>query len=204
MAGRNEEVESVEGSPGLHEIIYLSVIELRIPIKPHSSMKLDLRREFADLYAYLTDRVRNFDPATNDGPGDPGLVRMIEIGFEYSQFAWVVVVFDTRPDAKPDGEWTFHIETNMLERADWLAAGKANMNGPITLVQLDGTETVLPESGELAVPLGKMIKAVLIKAREDGVFAALPKASRCEFGIEHQEGAYGWPMYAARGMENLV
>ena len=165
---------------------------------------MDLRRDFADIYAYLADRVRAFDPASNDGPGDPGPVKMIEVGFEYSQSGWVAVVFDTRPDAEPDGEWNSHIEGNELERPDWLAAGEANMDGPITLVQLDGTDVELPEGSELAEPLGDLIKAVLLKARADGVFAALPKTAGCELGVEHHDGAYGWPAYEDRGRENLA
>ena len=167
-------------------------------------MRLDLRRDFADVSAHLAARVRDFDPATNDGPGDPGPVRMIEVGFEYSQAGWVAVVFDTRPDAEPDGEWTAHVEGGELERPHWLQASEANRGGPITLVQLDGSETVLPAGTELAEPLGGLLKAVLLKARADGLFAGLPKAVGCELGVEHQEGAYGWPEYDARGRENLA
>jgi hypothetical protein len=167
-------------------------------------MRLDLRRDFAEIYSYVVDRVRGFDPATNDGPGDPGPVKMIEVGFEYAQAGWVVIVFDTRPDAGPDGEWNSHIEGNELERPHWQEAGEANMDGPINLVQLDGTETVLPVNSELAEPLGELLKAVLLKARSDGVFAALHKAANCELGVEHHEGAYGWPDYEVRGQENLV
>ena len=167
-------------------------------------MKLDLRRDFAEIYAHLVDRVRTFDPAKNDGPGKPGPVKMIQVGFEYAQSAWVVVVFDTRPDAAPDGEWNSHIMGNELERPDWLAAGEANMEGPITLVRLDGTEAKLRKNTELAKPLGELVKAVLLKARADGVFAGLPKAKGCELAVEHQEGAYGWPAYEARGQENLA
>ena len=72
-------------------------------------VKLDLRRDFAEIYDHLVDRVRSFNPARNDGPGKRGPVKMIQIGFEYAQSAWVVVVFDTRPDAAPDGEWNAHI-----------------------------------------------------------------------------------------------
>ncbi len=167
-------------------------------------MKLDLRREFDEIYAFLADRVKTFDPANNDGPGKPGPVKMIEVGFEYSQSGWVAIVFDTRPKAKPDGEWNSHIAGNELERPEWLAAGEANLEGPITLVQLDGTEVELPEETELAEPLGALVKAVVLKARADGVFAGLPRAKRCELGVEHQEGAYGWPNYEDRGKENLV
>jgi hypothetical protein len=168
------------------------------------TVQLDLRRDFADIYAYLADRVANFDPATNDGPGDPGPVKMIEVGYEYSQGGWVAVVFDTRSDAEPDGEWNSHIEGNVLERTHWQEAGEANCEGPITLIELDGTETILPEGTELAEPLGELVKAVLLKARANGEFAALPKAAGCELGVEHHEGAYGWPVYEDRGRENLA
>jgi hypothetical protein len=167
-------------------------------------VRLDLRRDFADIYAYLADRVRGFDPATNDGPGDPGPVKMIEIGFECAQDGWVVVVFDTRPDAEPDGEWTMHSEGAELERPHWLEADEANTDDEITLVRWDGTEAVLPPGTELAEPLGEMLKAVLFKARADGLFAGLPKAAGCEMGVEHLEGGYGWPDYEDRGKENLV
>ena len=49
----------------------------------------------------------------------------------------------------------------------------------------DGTEVELPEGSELAEPLGELIKAVLLKARGDGMFAGLPKAAGCELGVEH-------------------
>ena len=78
------------------------------------------------------------------------------------------------------------------------------MDGPITLVQPDGTEVELPEGSELAEPLGDLIKSVLLKARADGLLATLPKAPGCELGVEHSEGAYGWPAYEARGQENLA
>jgi hypothetical protein len=167
-------------------------------------MRLDLRRDFKEIYDHVADRVRKFDPASNDGPGDPGPVKMIEVGFDYCQAGWFVVVFDTRPDAKPDGEWNSHIEGNEVERPQWLEAGEANMDEPITLVQLDGTEKVLQPGTELAEPLGELLKAVLLKARADSVFAAIPKAPGCQLGVEHHEGHYAWPAYEDRGKDNLA
>ena len=97
-------------------------------------------------------------------------------------------MFDTRPDAAPDGEWNAHIVGNELERPSWLEAGEANMEGPITLVRLDGNEVKLRKNTELAKPLGELVKAVLLKARADGVFDGLPKADGCELAVEHHEG----------------
>jgi hypothetical protein len=164
-----------------------------------------LRRDFADIYAHLADRVRGFDPAGGNVLGGPGPVKIVEVGFEYSQAGWVVVAFDTRPDAEPDGEWTHLItEENMFERPHWLEAGEANMEGPITVVQLGGNEAVLPSGTELAEVLGEVLKAVVLKARADDVFATLPKAAGCELGVEHFSGAYGWPVYEERGQDNLA
>jgi hypothetical protein len=166
-------------------------------------VRLDLRRDFADIYAHLADRVRGFSPAGRDVLGGPGPVRMIEVGFEYAQAGWLVVAFDTRPDAEPDGEWTHLItEENMLDRPHWLEAGAAE--GPITLVRLDGTVAELPADAELAELLGEMVKAVLLKARADGVFKGLPKAPGCELGVECFDGGYGWPEYQERGQDNLA
>lgn len=167
-------------------------------------MRLNLQQDFADIYAHLADRVRAFDPSGGNVLGDPGPVKAVEVGFEYSQAGWLVVVFDTRPNAEPDGEWTRLIEGNELERPHWLEAGEANMDEPITAVKLDGRESELPSGTELAEILGEVAKAVVIKARADGVFAGLPKAAGCELGVEHFGGYYAWPVYEERGQDNLA
>jgi len=167
-------------------------------------MKLDLRKEFEDIYRYIADRVRRFDPTKNDGPGKGGPVSRIEIGYGYGQSAWLVVVFDTRPGAEPDAEWNSHIDGQDLERPAWREAGETLEKDSITLIQLDGSEHTLEPGTELAGPLGELLKAVLMKARADGVFATLPKTPGCEMGVEHQNGDYGWPAYADRKKENLV
>jgi len=167
-------------------------------------MKLDLRKEFAEIYSYLVDRVHRFDPEKNDGPGDGGPVSFIEVGFEYDQAAWVVVVFDTRPDMEPDGEWNSHIEGQALQRPTWLEAGEAIYERPVTLIQLDGSEQALEVGTELAEPLGELLKSVLLRARSEGVFARLPKTRDCEIGVEHQNGVYSWPAYDDRKKENLA
>jgi hypothetical protein len=168
-------------------------------------MRLDLRQEFADCYAYVVARVTAFDPATDDGPGDPGPVRFIEFGYELEQAGWAVLVFDKRPDAEPDGEWTLSIDGNDLARPHWLKAASANGRRPVTLVRLDGTESELPvDSPDLVTSIGDMLKTVLVMVRGNGVFSSLPKAPGCELGVEHFNGEYGWPEYDDRGKENLV
>jgi ankyrin repeat protein len=175
----------------------------RLP-RPKKPDTLDLRKDFADIYSYLAERVRNFDPVTHDGPGGPGKVKMIVVGFEFAQGGWVAAVFDTRPDAEADGEWTSQIEDNMLERPHWREASEANAEQPPTLLLPDGSESVLPRSSELATPLGDLLKAVLLKACADGMFAPLPKAAGCELAVENFDGYYTWPADEARGEENLA
>jgi len=52
--------------------------------------------------------------------------------------------------------------------------------------------------------IGRLVLAVLLKARSDEIFAALAKAPDCELGVEHHDGHHGWPTYEARGQENLA
>jgi hypothetical protein len=167
--------------------------------------RLDLRKDFSEIYAFLADRVRNFDPVANDGPGEGGLVTRIDFGFGLYQSGWVCLVFDTRPDPEPDGEWTMHIDGNDLERPRWTKVCDALDEGPVALVLPDGSRRVLPAAGGgLATALGDMLRGVLLTARADKVFATLPKAPRCELGVEEQEGDYGWPAYEERGKDNLA
>jgi hypothetical protein len=168
--------------------------------------RLDLRRDFADIYAFVADRVRSFDPATNDGPGEVGPITRIDVGFGLYQSGWVCLVFDTRPGAEPDGEWNEYIEETVLERPRWAKAYDAVEAGPLALVLPNGTRRELPvgATDQLVAALGDMLRGALLKARADGVFAGLPKAAHCELGVEEQEGSYGWPAYEERGKENLA
>jgi hypothetical protein len=168
--------------------------------------RLDLRKDFAEVYTFVSERVRSFDSATNDGPGEAGPVTRIDIGFGLYQSGWVALVFDTRPDPEPDGEWNEHIDGNDLERPRWPKACDAVEKGPLSLILPDGTRRELPAgaSGQLVTALGDMLRGVLLKVRADGVFASLPKAARCELGVEEQDGSYGWPVYESRGTDNLA
>jgi hypothetical protein len=168
--------------------------------------RLDLRKDFSDVYALVRDRVRSFDPATNEGPGEGSLVTRIDIGFGLYYSGWACLVFDTRPDAEPDGEWNEYIEETVLERPRWARACEVVEAEPLALVLPDGTRRELPAgaTGQLVTAIGDMLRGVLFKARADGVFGGLPKAPRCELGVEEQDGNYGWPVYEERGRDNLA
>src|SRR5262249_13617679 len=154
--------------------------------------KLDLRKDFKDLYSYVVRRVRAFDLATNDGPGDgKSPVSQIDFGFQYDQDGWAALVFDTRPKAEPDGEWNEYIEENVLERPRWQAVFDALRKGPVDFTLPDGTtQNIKSDSGgkRCAKIFGDLLKSVLLKAREDGVFQSLLKAKRCHLGVEEHDG----------------
>ncbi len=175
-------------------------------VKPQVVCALDLRKDVDAILAHFAARVRSFDPATNPGPGSSDEVQMIMIAFQHSQHAWVDLVFDTRPGDKNDGEWTLHLDLGRaLDRADWLKADEAIERGLVRVVHLDGTESVLQqETGDLARPIGEMLKAVALQANADGAFAALPIAHGCEFYIEGFDTEYCWPEINEQDMPNQV
>ncbi|HEX3314744.1 MAG TPA: hypothetical protein VHR72_07610 [Gemmataceae bacterium] len=177
----------------------------RRPFGPKPKKKpLDLERDFTEILAHLIDVARSFDPSSANVLGESGLVRIVEVGFEYEQSGWLVVVFDTRPNAEPDGEWTARIEGNQLARPHWLEAGEALCDGSLSVVRANGKKGRLSAGTELAEILGEVVEEAVLKARELGAFAGLPMAAGCELGIEHFGGAYGWPAYEERGHENRI
>ncbi len=168
--------------------------------------RLDLRKDVAEILAYVSDRVRTFKPSKNDGPGKGKVVKQIDVGYSCDQSGWVALILDTRPDAEPDGEWNAHIEGNTLDRPDWLAAFESLEESPLVVVLPDGKERKLRKESfdKLTEILGEMLKGVLLKAKADGLLAGLPKAPGCQFGVEEHNGGYGWPIYEERGQENLA
>lgn len=167
---------------------------------------LNLQNDFADVLAYISQRASNYDPNTNKGPGTTGQIRRIDLGFGFEQSGWVALVFDTRPDAEPDGTWQDYIEANWVEREHWPAAVTANLNRELKVVLWNGRVEQLAKGEWERLPelLGEMLKEALLKASRDGIFAGLPRSSVCELGVEEYEGHYGWPMYEDRKKENLV
>jgi len=165
-------------------------------------MKIDLIKDYETVYKHIVERVNDYPKYVNQGPGeDEDPVSMIELGFYYEQVdGWIALVFDTRPGARPDGEWNSYIEENMLKFPHWLEYldRMVEEEVPVTLILHDGTErTIDPDCDmeEIAGFFGEMLRAALIAARDNGVLAKLPLADPCIMGIEEMEGYYGWPAY---------
>ncbi len=86
-------------------------------------MKIDLKADAKSVYEYVKQRVADYPVYINNGPGeDEDPILQITLGFQISQAGWVALVFDTRPNGSPDGEWQSYIEENCLEFPHWLDA----------------------------------------------------------------------------------
>ncbi|TWT89123.1 hypothetical protein Mal64_26150 [Pseudobythopirellula maris] len=164
-------------------------------------MKIDLRVDAKTVFDFIKERVTDYPVYVNNGPGeDDDPISQITLGFQVSQAGWVALVFDTRPDGSPDGEWQSYIEENWLEFPHWLAAVDALFdNGEsIELILQNGKRRKLGEDDELAEPVGQMLKDILLQGRKERLFKQLPLAKRCSIGVEDHDGAYGWPAYDKR------
>jgi hypothetical protein len=168
-------------------------------------MVIDIREDVPEMLEYVRQRVdAHLATVSKDKALPP--VKMIEFGFEFGQGNWVALVFDTRPDAEPDGEWTRDIDRILLERPKWPIWHKLPDDAQVYFINLAGEKIdVMPNPDELICNIvGDAMKHVLLTAREKGFFKPLPKADKCELGVENMEGYYGWPAYEDRGRENLA
>ena len=139
-------------------------------------------------------------------------------GYQFDQDGWFAFVFDTRPGADPDGEWSMHIGENAVPMPHWHEPFDAWLEahdedapaGPkdpaartLEIVGYDGSRATFadPEADDMeavAAPFGELFKAVLLAARDRDAFAALPLADGCLFGVEEHDGAWGWPTWDDR------
>ena len=129
-----------------------------------------------------------FDPANNYGPGEPGPVTLTTVGADTGQGGWVAVVFDTRPDAEPDGEYTLFLdEGTLLHFPHWAECldslfeqEEAGVTGAaVSVTELDGTVTAETDLDALSERIGRMLADVVTEER-----AALPA------GIPNHDAAW--------------
>jgi len=163
--------------------------------------RLDLSNDYTDLYDFVAKRAKSFDPTTNPGPGRGQRVSRIGLGFDASDGGWACLVFDTRQNPKADIRWKESIDETGLRRPRWAKAYTALKAGPLALALHDGRKQDLPagDTASLVAALGELMRVVLLQARNDGAFAALPKTPRCDLAVEDQAGSFCWP---ASGSDN--
>ena len=169
-------------------------------------MIIDIRHDLPDFMAYIRQRVAEQVSASKKLKR-PKLVSRIDFGFEFGQGNELWLVFDTRPDAEPDGQWTLQAgKVTELKRPNWPIWDEVPNDEVVYFIDLKGKKVNVMKNPDEKICriVGDAMKHALTAAREEGVFDALPKAERCEMGVENMEGFYGWPLYKDRGKENLV
>lgn len=131
----------------------------------------------------------------------PQPVTRIDFGFEFGEQNWVVLVFDTRPDAEPDGTWSSLMGKSMLKPKHWPIWHKLADDEVVYFKDVKGKKINVMKNPDEQICriVGDALKQTLITARDSGVFEPLAKADKCELGVENLEGFYGWPLYKDRG-----
>lgn len=176
-------------------------------------MKIDLQKDQAGLRRAIKKRIRDYPVYINLGPGeDEDPVKQITLGFYAEQTGYVALVFDTRPKADVDGEWTLHIEneTNVIPFPKWYDAYMAICDDkPVTITKHDGSVRKVVENDiddeELNAIFGEMLTETMCELRDDGTLAKPPLAAGAFMGVEEFDGRYGWPpTYETRKTEGAI
>jgi hypothetical protein len=171
-------------------------------VREYTLLSHDLKPDAIALREYVEGRASAFDRESNDNPGPSERdIALIQIGFEHEQSGYVAIVFDTRENAGPDGEWTMHIEAenNWIKFPRWAEITNHAFEGQtLQIIRLDGSSVIIDDlasfdSYEYAEIFGAMIKEVVLAARDDRVFASLPLTLNCEVCIEMINGLFVWP-----------
>ncbi|MFO0823644.1 MAG: hypothetical protein U0792_11100 [Gemmataceae bacterium] len=171
---------------------------------------IDLRKDLALFRAVLRRCATRYSVAHESGVGRPYHPPVTRIDFVYSlgdgtSTPWVYLNLDTKPGAEPDGtpthplfDWVEHLEWGIGWR--YLVESEGNRM-PVVLASGELADC---EAGEFERLIGDLLVRSLKDARDQNVLAKLPKAPRCELGVEQYGGGYGWPPYEERGAENLA
>lgn len=170
---------------------------------------IDLRKDAADVQAMLGEAARNYTAKHNAAATAKKHRPVSRIDLIFSlgdseSTPWVHLHFDTKPGGEPDGDPT-HPDFAKLTREGWLPAVQVVCEEEtVSVVQRDGKSRNCDDAA-LTETIGKFLVDMLLEARDKGVFAELPKADRCELGVEDPTtGEFGWPAYDERGKKNLV
>lgn len=161
-------------------------------------MPIDLRKNAAELREMLVKGVRRYSDAHSYGVSKPFHPPVTRMEFLYSlgdgtSTPWVALNIDTRPDVHEESYTHPFLDMVMLD--EW--------GGPmryLTDSEKSRMQTVLWD-GQLVECnceqfegyVRQLFVAVLTAAREQQLFANLPKASRCEIGVIESGTGFDWP-----------
>lgn len=174
-------------------------------------MKLNLPADAKKIRKYILRRIKDYPVYVNMGPGeDEDPIGLITIGFYAEQGGCLHLIFDTRPKADVDGEWTRHIdeEFNTLEFPKWVDAYDAIYEGNVVdVIRHDGTTCTLQDAdgdeGVNAV-FGAMLESIMVELRDNGSLSKLPLCPKAYMVIEEFDGRYFWPNYKRRKKEGRI
>lgn len=168
-------------------------------------MKIDLRKDKQKIQAYIAKRIRDYPTYVNCGPGkDDAPVQMVVLAFEATQSGWATLIFDTRPDADYDGEYTNFLEDHiMLEFPKWPIAYELIEEGDTpTIVAVDGR--IAEANDDPCDWIGCMLKDLLWENKENGNWAKLPLAKNAFMMVIEFDENYLWPNYEARKTKGRI
>ncbi len=156
--------------------------------------KLNFKSDYQKLLKHVRQRIKEYPKYINRGPGeDEDPISLITFGFSFEQSGWYALVFDTRPDAMPDGQWTLHIGANAVDCPKWCLDDVESID-----IQHYDPKWKEPRSLNdevMAKQFGILLRDVLLECREKGYFGKLPLAKNCCMFVEEFEGRFGWPAY---------
>lgn len=163
-------------------------------------MKLDLAKDRVKLRKYIEKRIRDYPVYVNLGPGeDDAPIGLITLGYYAEQGGYANLVFDTRPDADVDGEWTVHIDndTNTCPFPKWNDACEAIYEGEtVAVTKHDGSQVTLADAdGDEVVQavFGDMLTDLLKELRDDGTLSQLPLSPTAFMVVEEFDGRFNFP-----------
>ena len=171
---------------------------------------VDLRKDASLLRETLRRCATRYSVGHDSGVGRPYYPPVTRIDFVFSlgdgtSVPWVYLNLDTKAGSEPDGSPT-HPLFELIEHPEWGMIYHYlvdNDDHRMKLIMPNGkqAECNAEEFGQI---VGDLLVQSLKEARDQNVLLELPKAPRCEMGVEEYGGGYGWPTYEQRGSENLA
>lgn len=164
--------------------------------KKTNTMLINLQNDKTVISDYIAKRVSSFIDSPKVQLGDSeDKIQLILVGFEASQTGFVSLIFDSRPDAACDGEWTMAFEDESIEFSSWEQAidEAFEKSAPLVLIKDNGDKvSFLLDDDDPTEYIGELLCSVFKTNIENGLFSKLPISDDCKFYIEDMNGCYAW------------
>ncbi len=91
-----------------------------------------------------------------------------------------------------------------IEPEHWTEPCHAAFEGNSVTIEWTGHSSDANDEESLCEAVGQFLVEIVKSLRDDGVFNDLPRAEHCYLGVSTYDGVWGWPVYDARGTDDLV